>query len=77
MSDIYQKKLEELIILQKKQTSLRWNFYRGIIYGFGFFVGSVLLIGAVIYILSFINTIPMIGEFTSQIIDFIESQQGI
>ncbi|MFH1088762.1 MAG: DUF5665 domain-containing protein [Patescibacteria group bacterium] len=77
MNNLDPKKLDELIKLQEKQVSLRWNFYRGIIYGFGFFVGSVLLIGAVIYILSFINTIPMIGEFTSQIIDFIESQQGI
>ncbi|MFH0912263.1 MAG: DUF5665 domain-containing protein [Patescibacteria group bacterium] len=72
MSEIHNKKLDELMKLQEKQASLHWNFYRGIFYGFGFFIGSVLLIGVVIYILSFINTVPIIGEYTAKIIEFIQ-----
>jgi len=36
----------------KRQTSLRWNFVRGVIYGLGFFIGSALLTASIIYILT-------------------------
>ncbi|MBU1092107.1 hypothetical protein KJ836_00260 [Patescibacteria group bacterium] len=75
MKDLHDQKLDELIRLQDKQTSLRWNFYRGIFYGFGFFIGSVLLISIVVYILSSINTVPLIGEYTVKIIEFIQQNK--
>jgi len=72
---IDQEKLDKLIILQDKQVSLRWNFYRGIIYGFGFFIGSALLIGIIVGLLSSVNTIPIVGEYTAKIIDFIQQNK--
>lgn len=72
---IDQKKLNKLIELQEKQVSLRWNFYRGIIYGFGFFIGSALLIGIILGLLSTINTVPIIGEYTAKVIDFIQQNK--
>lgn len=69
------KKLDRLIELQDKQASLRWNFYRGVIYGFGFFIGSALLIGIIVWLLSSINTVPLIGEYTAKIIDFIQQNK--
>ena len=42
-------KLEEV---QSKNVSLLQNFYRGIFYGFGFFIGGTLLVGVIIYILT-------------------------
>ena len=37
---------------QKKEFSLRWNFWRGVFYGFGFFIGSAILAAILIYILT-------------------------
>lgn len=36
----------------RKQSSLRWNFFRGILYGLGFFFGSAIIATALVYTLS-------------------------
>ncbi|MEI7792515.1 MAG: hypothetical protein WCI57_03480 [Candidatus Berkelbacteria bacterium] len=53
------KELKELrVVLTKvqeywrKQASLRWNFYRGILYGLGFFIGSAIIATGLIYLMS-------------------------
>jgi len=68
-------RLNKLIKLQEKQISLTRNLFRGIFYGFGFFIGSAVLVGLLIYILSLINTVPIIGQYTAAIVDFVQSHQ--
>jgi len=63
--------IRKLEAAQSKSLSLSWNFYRGIVYGLGFFIGGTLLIGFIIYILSFFDTAPIIGEFVSKILGVI------
>ena len=65
--------INKLEMVEKKAISLKWNFYRGIFYGFGFFVGGTLIVGAIIYILSFLNTAPIIGEYISKILTFVNT----
>lgn len=43
--------LTEVKMYWKKQSSLRWNFIRGILYGFGFFIGSAVVAATLVYIL--------------------------
>ena len=47
--------LEKLKDYQKKQSSLRWNFWRGVFYGFGFFVGTSILVSLLVYGLNHIG----------------------
>lgn len=61
--------LKNLARQEQKLASLRWTFYRGIIYGFGFFIGSILLVALFLYILSFFDTAPVIGRFIKNILD--------
>jgi len=63
--------MRKLETAQTKNLSLSWNFYRGIVYGFGFFIGGTLLIGVIIYVLSFFDTAPIIGEYVSKILGVI------
>jgi len=72
------KELKELrIVLTKvqeywrKQASLRWNFYRGILYGLGFFFGSAIIATALIYLLSHlgINGESSFGRMIQKIVE--------
>lgn len=60
--------IEKLEASQAKVVSLPWNFYRGIFYGVGFFVGGTLLVGLIIYILTFLDTAPIVGYYISKIL---------
>jgi len=55
----------------KMQTSMRWNFLRGIMYGLGFFFGSAIIATAVIYILSHlgINSESSFGRMIQKIVE--------
>jgi len=63
--------VDKLEAAQTKSLSLSWNLYRGIAYGFGFFIGGTLLIGVIIYVLSFFDTAPIVGEYISRILGVI------
>lgn len=47
-----QKLVKSLVRYEHKLTSLSWNFWRGIVYGLGFFIGSAMIAAILIYILS-------------------------
>jgi hypothetical protein len=64
------KKLDEK---QTKIVSLPWNFYRGMIYGLGFFVGGTLLVGFLLYLMSMFDTAPVVGDYISKILHVINS----
>lgn len=60
---------------QRKQSSLTWNFWRGVIYGFGFFIGSALLAAALIYILTKVGNDSFFGRFIQNIVNIVEKKR--
>jgi hypothetical protein len=72
--DELKKALEDLTAQERKTASLRWTFLRGIVYGFGVFIGSILLVALFVWILSKLNTAPIIGDYVSRIYDIIKSK---
>lgn len=65
--------VDKLEAVQEKTVSLPWNFYRGVFYGVGFFVGGTLIVGVIIYVLSLFNTAPLIGDFITKILNVVNS----
>lgn len=47
--------LIEMAKSQKRSVSLSANFWRGVVYGFGFFIGSAILAASLLYLLSHIG----------------------
>ena len=70
------KTLNELVVQEKKNNSLRATFLRGVFSGFGVFVGSVLLAALFIYLLSLFDTAPIIGRWISFVNDTIKRSTG-
>lgn len=52
------------------------NFMRGIFFGLGSVLGATVLIGVVIWILSFFSNIPFVGDIVVAIRDSINSAQN-
>ncbi|MEA1909832.1 MAG: DUF5665 domain-containing protein [Patescibacteria group bacterium] len=77
MTEIPEEKIDKLLKYQEKQVSLKFNFYRGIVYGFGFFIGSAVLVGFLFYILSLVDTVPILGDFTVRIVEFVQEHQAL
>ena len=48
------------------------NFLGGLAWGFGTVLGATLVVGLVIFILSKLNSIPVIGDFISDILQGIQ-----
>lgn len=60
---------KQLARYERNLASLSWNFWRGVIYGFGFFIGSAILAAVLIYVLSKIQGWAYIGDVIKQIIE--------
>lgn len=58
--------------VQEKLANPWWNLWRGVMYGLGVFIGSALLAAILIWILSQINTAPLIGGYIDQILHFVK-----
>ncbi|MEK9156332.1 MAG: DUF5665 domain-containing protein [Patescibacteria group bacterium] len=69
------KAIRDLTEQNKRLASLKWNFWRGIVYGFGFSIGSILLVALFLWVLSLFDTIPVIGRFISTIIETVKRGQ--
>ncbi|MFA4995571.1 MAG: DUF5665 domain-containing protein [Patescibacteria group bacterium] len=63
------KALVDMAKAQKKSASLWLTFWRGVLYGLGFFIGSAILATVVIYILSKLEGWGTIGNFIHNIVD--------
>ncbi len=50
------------------------QFLRGVAFGLGSFLGATLVVSALIYSLSSINFIPIIGDWASQIAERIQTR---
>jgi len=72
---INQKLIESLNKLEATQVKLasrKQSFLRGMYYGLGFFVGGTLIVTILLYLLSFFDTAPVVGEYISEILLFIK-----
>lgn len=61
--------------VEQKRLAFWPNFLSGIASGFGFFIGSAILVGVAIYFFSFFNTVPIVGNYVKNIINYVESQK--
>ena len=63
--------LHELTDSQKKQANLWWNFWHGVVYGFGVFIGSAILATLLIYLITNlgIKDNSVIGHVIQKIVD--------
>ncbi len=56
-------------------TRLLWfQFLRGIAFGLGSVAGASIVLSAVIYILSSVDFVPVVGEWAKQVIDVIQRE---
>ncbi len=54
----------------------KMNFVRGIFFGFGSVIGGTLVIALLLWLLTFTNDIPFIGDFSQKVQNSIESRKG-
>jgi hypothetical protein len=65
--------VKQLVKYERRLSSLAWNFWRGIVYGLGFFIGSALLAALIIYILGRVEDGSAVGRYLQ---DFVEILRG-
>jgi hypothetical protein len=53
----------------------KMNFVRGIVFGFGSVIGGTLMIALLLWILSFLGEVPLIGNFTQTVQHSIEKSR--
>jgi hypothetical protein len=66
---------KSIIVLTKyerKLSSLHHSFWRGVFYGFGFFIGSAILAGLFIWVLSHIGGDTYFGRLIERIVDIVD-----
>jgi Domain of unknown function (DUF5665) len=51
----------------------KMNFIRGIVFGFGSVIGGTLMVGLLLWLLSFFNELPFIGHFVQSIQHSVET----
>ena len=68
--------IKRLAKYERKLSSLSWNFWRGVVYGLGFFIGSAILAAVLIYVLSRIQGWGWIGQAGQDIINIMKNNQS-
>lgn len=51
------------------------NFIGGIAWGVGSIIGATLIVAFLLGILQFINFIPFVGDFVTQVVEYVESRK--
>lgn len=71
MGDISEDQMKKLTKAINKSNNLWWAFFRGIFYGFGFFVGSAVLAAVLIYLFSGLKSWSFVGDAIEKILDIV------
>lgn len=71
--DEFSKLVGQLVKYERKLSSLSWNFWRGVVYGLGFFIGSAILAAVLIYVLGRVEGNGFIGRNFHDIIEIIKN----
>ena len=67
--DELRRSIERLTVYEKRLASLRYSFWRGVFYGFGFFIGSAILATVIISLLSQFGADSFLGRILNRIIE--------
>ena len=62
-------------ILSNRKIILK-NFLGGLAWGFGSVLGATIVVALLVGFLKTVNVIPVIGEFTSQIVEIVNQKQN-
>ena len=65
--------IEQVYLNGRYGKVIRSSFLRGLFYGFGAVLGGTLLIATLVYILSFFEGLPLIGDIIKKVQTIIES----
>lgn len=69
------RKQNYLDILEDKKKFLWYNFLTGAAKGLGFVIGSTLLLALFLWIASQLLTVPVIGEWMADLINYVREAQ--
>lgn len=61
---------------RQRHKVYQMNFIRGIFFGLGSVIGGTLVIALLLWLLTFTNNIPFIGDFSEKVQNSIESRKG-
>lgn len=59
----------------RKRDIMAANFLGGLAWGLGSVIGATVVVALLIWILSIVNFIPIIGNFTAEIVNIVTSKQ--
>jgi hypothetical protein len=71
------KSMEKLVAATEKSNSLKQNFLRGALYGFGVFVGGAILVGGLVFLLSHVSiqSDSIFARFINRIVEIVISSK--
>lgn len=75
VSEIIRNHLTANMDIKKKDIFIG-NFIGGLAWGVGSILGATIVVGMLVWMLKSVNWIPVIGDFTSRVIDQVEKDQG-
>lgn len=64
----------DLHIIQEKRLS--HSFFNGIMIGVGTAIGATFVFGFLVFTLSKLDTVPIVGQYITNIIDYIQTSTG-
>lgn len=64
-----------LQMVENRKKFLFYNFLSGVVRGVGFTLGTGIILGLILWILSQLITIPIIGEWVSSLINYIQENK--
>lgn len=66
--------VKDKVELQIKQHRTMLNsFTSGLVFGVGSAIGATFIFGLIIYLLGSLNTVPFVGQYVENIINYIQS----
>jgi hypothetical protein len=66
------ERMVRLIRMQLFSSSIFVSFIRGIAMGFGWVIGTTLVVGVLIYFLQSFDSAPLVGQYVDRIIEYLE-----
>lgn len=66
---------KHLQMIENRKKFLFYNFLSGITRGVGFALGTTLVLGLIFWILSELTSIPLLGDWITRIINYIQENR--
>ena len=74
-SEVHKMNNHRFIRMHNSLPKLIWfNFMRGLAFGLGSVLGATVLVSVLVYFLSQINFIPIIGDWATEVLSIISDQ---